>query len=272
MKNYQKYSKGYFMPPEIDLEWAKKDAPDKAPVWCSVDMRDGNQALIIPMNLDEKLEFYKMLLKVGFKEIEVGFPAASETEYEFLRRLVEDDLIPDDVTIQVLTQAREHIIRKTFEALKGVKNAIVHVYNSTSVAAIGVAAHECGHVMQHEQGYLPLRIRTALVPVANIGSNIGIWIVMIGVILGMNSTLAMIGVYLFSFGVLFQIVTLPVEFNASRRALAMLQDYGMLGQTEIQGSRSVLSAAAMTYVASAAASVLQLLRLLMIVNGGRRRD
>ena len=97
-------------------------------------MRDGNQALIIPMNLDEKLEFYKMLLRVGFKEIEVGFPAASETEYEFLRRLVEDDLIPDDVTIQVLTQAREHIIRKTFDALKGVKNAIVHVYNSTSVA------------------------------------------------------------------------------------------------------------------------------------------
>ena len=134
MMNYQKYSKGYFMPPEIDLEWAKKDAPDKAPIWCSVDMRDGNQALIIPMNLDEKLEFYKMLLKVGFKEIEVGFPAASETEYEFLRRLVEDDLIPDDVTIQVLTQAREHIIRKTFDALKGVKNAIVHVYNSTSVA------------------------------------------------------------------------------------------------------------------------------------------
>jgi len=134
MMNYQKYSKGYFMPPEMDLEWAKKDAPDKAPVWCSVDMRDGNQALIIPMNLDEKLEFYKMLIKVGFKEIEIGFPAASETEYEFLRRLVEENLIPDDVTIQVLTQAREHIIKKTFEALKGVKNAIVHVYNSTSVA------------------------------------------------------------------------------------------------------------------------------------------
>ena len=134
MMNYQKYSKGYFMPPEIDLEWAKKDAPDHAPIWCSVDMRDGNQALITPMNLEEKLEFYKMLIKVGFKEIEVGFPAASETEYEFLRRLVEDDLIPEDVTIQVLTQAREHIIRKTFEALKGVKNAIVHVYNSTSVA------------------------------------------------------------------------------------------------------------------------------------------
>ncbi|MBR3188053.1 MAG: zinc metallopeptidase [Lachnospiraceae bacterium] len=159
-----------------------------------------------------------------------------------------------------------------YDPARGVVNLSDATYNSTSVAAIGVAAHECGHVMQHEQGYLPLRIRTALVPVANIGSNIGIWIVMIGVILGMNSTLAMIGVYLFSFGVLFQIVTLPVEFNASRRALAMLQDYGMLGQTEIQGSRSVLSAAAMTYVASAAASVLQLLRLLMIVNGGRRRD
>ena len=159
-----------------------------------------------------------------------------------------------------------------YDPARGVVNLSDATYNSTSVAAIGVAAHECGHVMQHEQGYLPLRIRTALVPVANIGSNIGIWIVMIGVILGMTSTRAMIGVYLFSFGVLFQIVTLPVEFNASRRALAMLQDYGMLGQTEIQGSRSVLSAAAMTYVASAAASVLQLLRLLMIVNGGRRRD
>ena len=159
-----------------------------------------------------------------------------------------------------------------YDPARGVVNLSDATYNSTSVAAIGVAAHECGHVMQHEQGYLPLRIRTALVPVANIGSNIGIWIVMLGVILGLNSTLAMIGVYLFSFGVLFQLVTLPVEFDASHRALAMLQDYGILGQSELKGSRAVLSAAAMTYVASAAASVLQLLRLLMIVNGGRRRD
>lgn len=158
-----------------------------------------------------------------------------------------------------------------YDPARGVVNLSDATYNSTSVAAIGVAAHECGHVMQHETGYLPLKIRTALVPVANIGSNVGIWIVMLGVILGLNDTLAMIGVYLFSFGVLFQLVTLPVEFNASRRALAMLQDYGMLGQTELQGSKSVLSAAAMTYVASAAASVLQLLRLLMIVNNGRRR-
>jgi len=134
MMNYQKYSKGYFLPPEIDLDWAKKDAPDHAPIWCSVDLRDGNQALVVPMSLEEKLRFYKKLIAIGFKEIEIGFPAASETEYAFLRRLVEEELIPDDVTVQVLTQAREHIIRKTFDALQGVKHAIVHVYNSTSVA------------------------------------------------------------------------------------------------------------------------------------------
>ena len=134
MENVKKYHEGYFMPPTIDLSWAYKQHPDKAPTWCSVDLRDGNQALIIPMSLDEKIEFFKMLVQVGFKEIEVGFPAASETEYMFLRRLVEEDLIPDDVTVQVLTQAREHIIKKTFEALEGVKNAIVHVYNSTSLA------------------------------------------------------------------------------------------------------------------------------------------
>ncbi len=134
MKNYTKYSKGYFMPPEIILDWARKEYPTKAPVWCSVDLRDGNQSLIIPMSLDEKIEFYKTLVKIGFKEIEVGFPAASDTEYALLRKLIEENLIPDDVTVQVLTQAREHIIKKTFEALDGAKNAIVHVYNSTSVA------------------------------------------------------------------------------------------------------------------------------------------
>lgn len=134
MKNFDKYKKGYFMPPVKSLKWAEKDAVEKAPVWCSVDLRDGNQALVVPMSLDEKLEFFTYLCKLGFKEIEVGFPAASETEYLFLRRLIEDNLIPDDVTIQVLTQAREHIIKKTFDALDGAKKAIVHVYNSTSVA------------------------------------------------------------------------------------------------------------------------------------------
>lgn len=122
------------MPPVECNDWVKKDSVDKAPVWCSVDLRDGNQALVVPMSLDQKLEFFTFLCKIGFKEIEVGFPAASETEYEFLRALIEKDLIPDDVTIQVLTQSREHIIAKTFDALKGAKRAIVHLYNSTSVA------------------------------------------------------------------------------------------------------------------------------------------
>ena len=134
MKNVTKYKKGYYMPPERCTDWCAKDSIDKAPIWCSVDLRDGNQALVTPMSLEEKLEFFDMLVKIGFKEIEVGFPAASETEFTFLRRLIDDDLIPDDVTVQVLTQSREHIIKRTFEALKGCKKAIVHLYNSTSVA------------------------------------------------------------------------------------------------------------------------------------------
>lgn len=134
MKGFEKYQKSYFMPPEECYDWVKKDAADKAPVWCSVDLRDGNQALVEPMGLEQKVEFFKLLVQIGFKEIEVGFPAASETEYTFLRTLIERKLIPDDVTVQVLTQAREHIIRKTFEAVDGAPNAVVHVYNSTSVA------------------------------------------------------------------------------------------------------------------------------------------
>ena len=134
MMNYRKYQRQYFLPPYPCMKWVEKDYVDKAPIWCSVDLRDGNQALVVPMTLEQKVGFFKLLCKVGFKEIEVGFPAASETEYEFLRTLIEQDLIPDDVTIQVLTQAREHIIRKTFAALEGAKQAIVHVYNSTSVA------------------------------------------------------------------------------------------------------------------------------------------
>ena len=134
MKNCEKYEVGYFMPPEPSMEWISKDPLEKAPAWCSVDLRDGNQALIVPMSLNEKVEFFRFLVSLGFKEIEVGFPAASETEYEFLRTLIEKDMIPDDVTVQVLTQSREHIIAKTFESLKGAKRAIVHLYNSTSLA------------------------------------------------------------------------------------------------------------------------------------------
>lgn len=134
MNNTSKYTRQFFPVKNPTRKWVNKTYIEKAPSWCSVDLRDGNQSLIIPMSLEEKLEFFKLLVKVGFKEIEVGFPAASETEYTFLRTLIDENMIPDDVTVQVLTQSREHIIRKTFDALKGCKNAIVHLYNSTSLA------------------------------------------------------------------------------------------------------------------------------------------
>lgn len=134
MMDASKYQVGYFPVDKKYNQWVEKDHVEKPPVWCSVDMRDGNQSLVIPMSLEEKLEYYKVLLEVGFKEIEVGFPAASETEYEFLRTLIENNMIPDDVTVQVLTQCREHIIRKTFDACKGAPSAIIHFYNSVSVA------------------------------------------------------------------------------------------------------------------------------------------
>ncbi|MBQ9384268.1 MAG: 2-isopropylmalate synthase [Ruminiclostridium sp.] len=134
MQNVEKYTRQFFEPPVTCSGWTKKKYIEKAPIWCSVDLRDGNQALVTPMDLSEKLEFFRELVRIGFKEIEIGFPAASDTEYEFCRTLIEKKMIPDDVTIQVLTQSREHIIKKTFDALKGCKNAIVHLYNSTSVA------------------------------------------------------------------------------------------------------------------------------------------
>lgn len=134
MMDVTKYSPGYYNPPKTEYRWVHKDHIEKAPAWCSVDLRDGNQSLVIPMGLEEKVKFFKMLVDIGFKEIEVGFPAASDTEYNFLRTLIDNNMIPEDVTVQVLTQCRDHIIRKTFEALAGAPNAIVHFYNSTSVA------------------------------------------------------------------------------------------------------------------------------------------
>ena len=128
--NHTKYTKGYYMPPEIRLDWLRTDAPDKAPIWCSVDLRDGNQALIEPMSVERKLEMFQLLVNIGFKEIEVGFPSASQTEFNFVRRLIEENLIPDDVSIQVLTQARESLIRRTIESLQGARKATVHVYNA----------------------------------------------------------------------------------------------------------------------------------------------
>ena len=145
-------------------------------------------------------------------------------------------------------------------------------YGSSSVAAIGVAAHECGHVIQHHTGYVPLNFRTALVPVANIGSKAGVPVIILGMILGANSSLITLGIALFSFGVLFQLVTLPVEFDASRRALKLLGNLGILNPDEVRDSRKVLGAAAMTYVASAFASILSLLRLIILFGGNRRRD
>ncbi|MEG1887288.1 MAG: 2-isopropylmalate synthase, partial [Oscillospiraceae bacterium] len=130
MKGFEKYRP--FEPVNLyDRKWPEETIR-RAPIWCSVDLRDGNQALAEPMNLEEKLSFFKKLCDIGFKEIEIGFPAASQTEYEICRALIEGGYIPDDVYIQVLVQAREHLIEKTFEAIRGAKNVIVHFYNSTS--------------------------------------------------------------------------------------------------------------------------------------------
>lgn len=159
-----------------------------------------------------------------------------------------------------------------YDPSKQVVNLSDAVYGSRSVAALGVAAHECGHVMQHEEGYTPLQFRTALVPIANFGSNAGIWIVLLSLILGLSSTLTTIGIVLFSMGVLFQLVTLPVEFNASHRALVMLEQYGVLGTDENRKARAVLKAAALTYVAAAASSILQLLRMVLLSNRRNRND
>lgn len=146
------------------------------------------------------------------------------------------------------------------------------VYNSTSVAAIGVAAHECGHVIQHHTDYAPLKIRTSLVPAANIGSRLGIPIIFLGLILGSNATLIQIGIWVFALAVLFQVVTLPVEFDASRRALACIERYGIVNVEERRKSAKVLRAAAFTYVAAAMTAILQLLRLILLFGGNRRND
>ena len=159
-----------------------------------------------------------------------------------------------------------------YDPSKQVVNLSDAVYGSRSVAALGVAAHECGHVMQHEEGYTPLQFRTALVPIANFGSNAGIWIVLLSLILGLSSTLTTIGIVLFSMGVLFQLVTLPVEFDASRRAMAAIAQSELLTEEEQRGARKTLTAAALTYVAATAVALSQLLRLLVLFGGRRKND
>lgn len=143
-------------------------------------------------------------------------------------------------------------------------------YSGSSVTAVGVAAHECGHAIQHAQGYQPLNFRTAIVPVVNIGSRLGFPLIILGMLLSWNYVLIQIGIWAFSLSVLFQLVTLPVEFNASSRAIAKIDQYGLMSQTENEGCKKVLRAAAMTYVAAAASSILQLLRLVLLF--GRRRS
>ncbi len=145
-------------------------------------------------------------------------------------------------------------------------------YNGATVTAVGVAAHECGHAIQHADGYAPLNFRTALVPVVNIGSSLGMPMILLGVLLSYNQILIQVGIWAFSLSVLFQLATLPVEWNASARALEKIDQYGLISTEENRGCRKVLRAAAMTYVAAAAASILQLLRLVLLFGDRRRRD
>lgn len=189
------------------------------------------------------------------------------TGAEAAMRLLHSQGIYDVTVRQVAGNLTDHYDPRT-----KVVNLSESVYRSTSIAALGVAAHECGHAMQHNEGYAPLRFRSALVPVANFGSKISWPLILFGLMIGgLGSPLCQIGILMFSLAVLFQLVTLPVEFNASNRAVRFLDSLGILSGDEVRGTRSVLNAAALTYVAAAASSILQLLRL-VILYGGRRRD
>ena len=173
-----------------------------------------------------------------------------------------------DVKVECLAQDKgDHYDPRTKTVRLSYEN-----YNSASVTSVGVAAHECGHAIQHAKGYVPIKIRSALVPVVNIGSNLGMPLIFLGILLGWNQTLIQIGIWAFSLAVLFQLITLPVEFNASRRAVSKIDQYGLLSVQENNGCKKVLTAAALTYVAAAASSILQLLRLVLLFGGNRRRD
>ena len=188
-------------------------------------------------------------------------------------RMVAEAIIHREGLYDVRVERVAGSLTDNFNPATKVVNLSESVYDVPSVAAISVAAHECGHAMQHNEEYFPLKVRSAILPVANFGSKFGLWIVIAGLIISFFRPLVFIGVVLFAFGVLFQIVTLPVEFDASRRALATLSEMGVLSDSEAVGAQKVLKSAAMTYVASAAASILSLLRLILIAQGGRgRRD
>ncbi|MCR5093511.1 MAG: zinc metallopeptidase [Lachnospiraceae bacterium] len=213
-------------------------------------------------------------VKLSYKKYAKIRSACGLTGAQVAERILTNNGITDVQIRMVAGELSDH-----YDPGKQVVNLSREVYDSTSIAAVSIAAHECGHVLQHKQGYVPIAIRTALVPVANIGSHLGLPMILIGLLLSayisnaggeIGLLIAKIGVVAFSLAVLFQVVTLPVEFNASSRALKMLGDYGILGTDEGGMAKSMLSAAAMTYVAAAASSILQLLRLILIVRGNSR--
>lgn len=208
-------------------------------------------------------------VKSTFKKYSRVMSSSGMTGAEVATAILKKEGIFDATVKRVSGELTDH-----FNPATKTVNLSEVVYSSSSVAAIGVAAHECGHAIQHNESYFPLAIRSALVPVANLGSKIGLPMILLGFFISFVDFLIPLGIILFSFGVAFQIATLPVEFDASRRALAVIEEMGIVNQgAELDGARRVLKSAAMTYVASAAAAVLTLLRLILIFGGrGKRRD
>ncbi len=206
------------------------------------------------------------IVKATFAKYSKIAASSGLTGYEVAMAILKKEGIYDVSVGRVSGSLTDH-----FNPSTKVVNLSESVYDSSSIGAISVAAHECGHAMQYNEEYFPLKLRSTILPVANFGSKYGLWIVIAGLIISFFRPLIFIGVVLFSFGVLFQIATLPVEFDASKRALATLDEMGILQGAEMDGAKKVLKSAAMTYVASAAASILTLLRLILIAQGGRRR-
>ena len=203
------------------------------------------------------------MVKSTYKKYSEVYPSRHMTGAEVANIILRNAGVSDVRIEQVAGDLTDH-----YDPRDKVLRLSQLTYNTSSVAAIGVAAHEAGHAVQHNVGYFPLQLRNTILPVANLGSQLGVPLVLMGLVFGFGDTLINIGIFLFAFAVLFQVVTLPVEFNASKRAVRMLESYDILYDEELSGCKNVLTAAAMTYVAAAASSALQLLRLVLL---GRRR-
>jgi len=222
-----------------------------------------------------------ILVIIGFVITMIASFAVKNTFAKYAKRAAACGLTGAEVAMKILKKSGAYDVEvgrirgsltDHYNPSAKVLNLSESVYGSTSIAAIGVAAHECGHAMQHSENYFPLKLRSSIVPFANFGSKVGIPCILIGILFSYMQPLITLGVILFSFGVVFQLVTLPVEFDASRRALCVLREMDILTEQEIGGARAVLKSAALTYVASAAAAILSLLRLILLFGGGRRRD